>query len=124
MGVAPTKTRALAAAATVATTLVWLALAWRTPTSTFHFAPIVALGIGPWIVKSQAGRQQPVSAVATVGISLAIVGIAIAVLTTQDRMLGPTFWSESGATGEAILFSLGTAALSFAWLIAGTRESE
>lgn len=114
---------AISAAATLAATTLWAVLAWRTPTSTFHFAPIVALAVGPWVARARLGRHSFRPAVITVAISTLIVLGAVALLASQQRMLGPTFWSEDGALGEAILFAAGAAVAALAWLIAPPLQS-
>ena len=114
---------ALSAAATLAATTLWAVLAWRTPTSTFHFAPIVAIAVGPWLAKARMGRHAIGPAIITVAISTVIVLGAVALLASQDRMLGPTFWSETGAVSEAIIFSIPTAVISLAWLTLGPVQS-
>jgi hypothetical protein len=116
MPTATTKTLALATTASLLTSVLWLALAWRSPSSTFHFAPLIVAGVGPYTAKAIAGRQQVTTALLISAVSLAVVIGAIAVMTIGDRMQGPSFWSEDGAPLEAVLFAAAGAAIGIAML--------
>ena len=116
MPTATRKTLGLAVAASLLTSVVWLTLAWRSPSSTYHFAPLIAAGVGPYAAKSIAGRQQVTTALLISAISAAVVIAAIVVMAIGDRMQGPSFWSEDGALLEAVLFAAAGAAIGMAML--------
>jgi len=101
---------AWAAAAAIA----WMVLASRTPTSTFHFAPLVVAGV--WVVYdgySVAGiTQHRAVNEALVGFGLAVV--ATLVLEYMGNLTGPVFWHEgpdSPVVLEHLLFAGGGAVL-------------
>lgn len=97
---------ALAVAASTAATGLWFALAWRSPTSTYHFAPIVGAAVGPYVTRTKFGPTTLTAAVRVAALGAAITIAAALVLWSQDRMLGPTFWSEDGAVVESLAFAL------------------
>jgi len=100
-------------AVTVLVTAIWAVLAIRTPTSTFHFAPIVGGVAGPWIVRSTVGPRSSSQATIFALTSAVIVAAVGLGLHVADRLRGPTFWSESGAIGEVILFAAIGAVIGF-----------
>ncbi|MFQ5556035.1 MAG: hypothetical protein ACE5GB_00740 [Acidimicrobiales bacterium] len=94
----------------VGAALAWVALAWRTPTSTFHFAPtVVAAGWG-WVERWSTEQRRP----GLDGWSRGIGGVGLAVLATLvlwagDGLRGPTFWHARGGADvafEHVVFAL------------------
>lgn len=104
-------------AATGGVVVVWSALAARSPELTYHFAPLLAAVAGPWLVQSTLGRQDRRTAALATGVAFAMTVLTAAALHVADRLRGPTFWSDSGAFGEALLFGLIGAALGFVLLV-------
>ena len=90
--------------ASAAAALVWIVLAWRTPTSTYHFAPIVVALAGPFMVKQRSLRNTLSSVLPFVATTTGIAGVAVVVLGLADKLRGPTFWSDDGAIFEALTF--------------------
>lgn len=95
----------VAGLATAVVAGLWFVLAWRTPTSTFHFAPLIAGGIGPISVRSYLAAPTRRVVATILGMCAAIVSAAIAGLAAFDRLRGPTFWSPEGALTEVVLFA-------------------
>jgi hypothetical protein len=92
--------------APVAAALVWAVLAVRTPTSTFHFAPLVVAVVWPVFGRigdggPPAGRESLVVG-ASGGVIAVIAGLG---LQAAGKLEGPTFWSESGAIVEVLIFA-------------------
>lgn len=95
----------MAPAATVLTGILWVALAIRTPTNTFHFAPIIVAAAWPLVARdSQARTTRQAIATASASTALAL-GIGLALWAT-DRLRGPTLWNDGPTTTEIVLFSL------------------
>ena len=89
---------------------IWAALAVRNPTLTYHFAPLIAAVAGPWFTRTSVGHLDPAPALAVVAPGLLLTLVVAAALHATDHLLGPTFWSEDGAIGEAVLFAVAGAA--------------
>ena len=94
----------MGAATSMATAAIWVFLAWRTPTSTFHFAPFVAGLAGPYVASTVGQRAPARTALAVTAGCAAALTVALIVLAGADKLQGPTFWSEDGAALEAVLF--------------------
>jgi hypothetical protein len=109
----------IAAGASLLVSLIWVGLAWRTPTSTFHFAPLIAGAVGPYAAKSRTGAVSPFRALRLASAGMAALAVAIAFLATADRLQGPTFWSADGAEVEAVLFAGLGALAGLAYLLIG-----
>ncbi len=86
----------------VVAAVAWGVLAHRTPTSTFHFAPLVVAGV--WVIYdgySEAGvtqRQAVNEAVAGFVVAL----VATVTLELLDDLSGPVFW-QSGPDAPVVL---------------------
>lgn len=83
----------------------WIALAWRTPTSTHHFAPIV-VGL-MWGLAERTGspagvldRSATVTAFAG-GLGLALGSIAV--LAAADKLQGPGLYGSFPVIPELVL---------------------
>ena len=113
------RTLLVAAGTSLLVSLVWIALAWRTPTSTFHFAPLIASAVGPYAAKSAAGPLALRHAIAASAAAATVVAIAITFLLATDRLNGPTFWSADGAGLEATLFGAVGVLIGLVYVIAG-----
>lgn len=106
----------LAAIASLAAAILWIVLAWRTPTSTYHFAPIVVVLAGPFVVRQRTSHRPLVQAAKIVGISVMVAVAALVLLALATKMEGPTFWSDDGAPLEAALFTAASALAAVALL--------
>jgi hypothetical protein len=98
----------------------WVVLAIRTPTNTYHFAPLVVALAAPIAARSDPARSDPARSdlggsespwsrlfVGCVGgVVAAAIGLSLA---ASGNLEGPTFWGEGGALGEVLLFSIGGA---------------
>lgn len=95
----------VAPATTIVAGALWAVLAIRTPTNTFHFAPIIVAAAWPVIARGSQARTTR-QAVATASSSTAIaLGIGVALWAT-DRLRGPTLWHSGPAITETVLFAL------------------
>jgi len=88
------------AVVTVVVTVAWIGLAvWR-PTSTFHFAPLIAAGAWPFLLRRGPLRVAAVDAgraAAAAGVFVVIVGVG---LHLGDLLRGPTLWGSGAALIE------------------------
>ncbi len=95
----------LAPTTTVVAGAIWLVAALRTPTNTYHFAPIIVAAAWPFLARGEAARTtRQALTTATASTSVAL-GIA-AFLWMTDRLRGPTLWESDAAAFETILFAL------------------
>jgi len=88
--------------ATVVLAAVWFTLAWRSPTSTHHFAPLVVAASWGFLADVQSTAAARVAAAA--GVAVAVVtlgGLAIA-----DRLMGPTLWGSRPSWPELLGFAV------------------
>lgn len=102
------RTVLLGLGASAAVAVVWGILAWRSPTLTYHFAPIVAVLVGPMLVRGRPGARYVAGAAAVLTIATALV------LWAADKLRGPTFWSDDGAVGEALIFTIAASMIAIA----------
>lgn len=87
------------------TGLLWFLLAIRTPTNTFHFAPIIVAAAWPVVARGSSARTAS-EAIITASASTAIaLGIGFGLWGT-DRLSGPTLWHGGAAIAETVLFAL------------------
>lgn len=92
----------------LAAAIAWIVLASRTPTSTFHFAPLVVGAV--WVVVdgySEAGST-PHRAVNAAIVGFALAALATILLAVRGDLAGPVFWQEgpdSPVVFEHILFA-------------------
>lgn len=92
--------------ASLAVAGLWGLLALRSPSTTYHFAPIVVTVALPYAARAKAGdaftgRRALVIVAAGAAISL---GAVIALASTR-HLTGPTLWDSGNATIEAIAFT-------------------
>lgn len=91
------------AAATVVVTVVWVSLSLWRPTSTFHFAPLIAAGAWPFLIRRGPLRVAAVDAgraAAAAGVLVVTVGVG---LHLTDLLRGPTLWGSGAALIEVPL---------------------
>ena len=86
----------------IAFAAVWIVLAWRTPTSTHHFAPLVAAA--SWGFLTDLDKVANTRRAAMGGVAVAVV--ALVVLALNDRLLGPTLWHSRPSWPELLGFSV------------------
>lgn len=88
----------------------WIALALRTPTNTYHFAPLVVALALPVATRSDAGpaigRGRKVIVGTIGGLVAALIGLWLA---ATGNLEGPTLWGDDGALSEVLVFSIGGA---------------
>lgn len=103
----PTQLRGALLTSTVC--LVWVGLAIRSPSLTYHFAPIIAGVLWPLSMRSHGRRSTrdawTAGAAAAVLVTATSIGLHIA-----DKLEGPTFWNEGPSLTEAIVFAVVAAA--------------
>jgi len=98
----------------VAAAATWVVLAVRTPTSTFHFAPMVVAGL--WVIYdgySVAGLTQH-RAVNEALVGFGVAAAATLLLEAMGNLTGPVFWHEgpdSPVVLEHLMFAAGGAVL-------------
>lgn len=93
---------ALPATLSIAFAAVWVALAWRTPTSTHHFAPLVAAASWGYLVDLDGPATSRRAALGGVVVAL----VALLALGLNDRLLGPTLWHSRPSWPELLGFAL------------------
>jgi hypothetical protein len=84
--------------------IVWTLLAIRSPTLTYHFAPLMAAAITPlW---SRRNRRQSLAAASRLGVaSFGAVSALGVVLWATDNLRGPTLWESDGSLIEVVIFA-------------------
>jgi len=90
------------AAATLGLAAVWFVLAWRTPTSTHHFAPLVVAAA--WGFMTDRSDRRSVVLAAALGTMVALA--TVLALGAGDRLLGPTLWHSRPSWPELAGFAL------------------
>lgn len=93
--------------APIAAITLWVVLAVRTPTNTFHFAPIVVAMAWPILRRVDAGRpipQREAIVASATGVVLAVV--VGAVLSLTGNLDGPTFWGDGESVVDDPLFEV------------------
>lgn len=90
------------AALSVGLGLIWLVLAWRTPTATHHFAPMVIAAA--WGFVATIDDRAAAWRAAVGGVVVAV--LALAVLGVTGHLLGPTLWHSRPSWPELLGFSL------------------
>ena len=81
---------------------LWLVLAWRSPTSTHHFAPLVVAG--SWGFVSELGDRRATISAAVGGVLVALT--TLVALALADKLGGPTLWEARPSWPELTGFSL------------------
>lgn len=93
----------LGAAITGLVAIAWVGLSARSPTLTYHFAPLI--GAAAWPAALRGGRPVRVSPLdarrAAIG-AAALTYLATAVLLVFDWLRGPTFWDSGPAIVEVV----------------------
>ncbi|MGI9597995.1 MAG: hypothetical protein ACR2QK_17660 [Acidimicrobiales bacterium] len=82
-------------AASVSAAALWVILAWRSPTSTHHFAPLVIAGVWGFLARHDEAMPRPSRAdrLLMLGGGLAVAATAQVVLTAADKLDGPRLLS-------------------------------
>lgn len=96
--------------AVVAVATVWTVLAFRRPTSTYHFAPLVVGAAWPVVARMIRGSLTTGEAVrASVGglVAVSLVTLDLAVL---NALQGPAFFGLSSEVEAVVFGSIGAAA--------------
>ncbi len=101
----------------VAAAVAWIVLAARTPTSTFHFAPMVVAAA--WVIYDgySEGGVTPHRAVNDALAGLFVAAAATTLLELRGDLLGPVFWPhgpDSPVVAEHLMFAAGGAILGLA----------
>ncbi len=115
--------------ASLAAAGLWLVLAWRSPTLTHHFAPLIAAALWGIIARNPPGAAQPdrserLTPESSVIRSSFVGGFAIAAATTlillvADKLQGPGLYGNFPVPAELFLHALGGAVIgSRAWTLA------
>ncbi|MCP3987878.1 MAG: hypothetical protein GY724_02290 [Actinomycetia bacterium] len=87
---------------TVGIGALWFILAWRSPSSTHHFAPLVTAGA--WGFISELGDRRATFTAAIGGVVVALA--ALVALALADRLGGPTLWGARPSWPELVGFAV------------------
>lgn len=89
---------------TVVVLVVWTLLALRSPTLTYHFAPLIAAAITP-LWSRRDGRQTTAAAGRLGALSFGVVSALGFGLWATGILQGPTLWESDGAIIEVVIFA-------------------
>lgn len=113
--------RARPALASIALAGVWFVLAWRTPTSTHHFAPLVVAAAWGFLADADSAAASRWAA----GAGVVVAAGTVLALSVSDRLLGPTLWHSRPSWPELLGFAvLGGVITLVRGLSAGDRNRE
>ena len=90
--------------------VIWLVLAWRNPSLTYHFAPLIGGAIWPLSLRSQGQASAQDGRIAAAG-ALAMMLVVTVILLIGNAMAGPNFLHQGPAWPEAVLFAVVGAAI-------------
>ena len=99
---------AAGAALSVVAAAFWVALAWRTPTSTHHFAPFIVAMLWGFIERSTSD-DGALSRAATGWAFLGGIALAIgatALLSVADKLQGPGLYGSVPVIPELVVHSI------------------
>ncbi len=97
------RTHLLGAGLSALVAVAWVGLAARSPTATFHFAPLIAAAAWPAALRGTGPLRVARSDAAQGAVGAAAISfVAMAVLLVFDRMRGPTFWDAGPAVVEVV----------------------
>jgi len=93
-----------AVAVSGAVALGWALMASTHPTTTYHFAPVVAVAVLTFYVRARVEQPVPFR----IGLNLSAAGALIALITTAvienlDAPQGPTLWGPGSALAETLV---------------------
>ena len=103
--------------------LLWALLAWNSPSTTYHFAPlIVAAAVPGALLLGEAKVPGPTLILA--GAASGVLALVVTtVLGTADRLIGPSLLPFGGAVAEALVFAaVGVLAATTVTAIASSRR--
>ena len=86
----------------LAIALGWTLLALRSPTTTYHLAPVLVTIAPIWIIRRQ-GNARGKHAIQYIVIGAAIAALTTVVLSASGNLRGPTLTGSRGAAAEAML---------------------
>ena len=90
--------------------VVWIVLAWRNPSLTYHFAPLIGAAAWPLSLRTQGRRHITDARLGGLG-GFGVMTVVTVILLIAGRMDGPNFLHVGPAWPEAILFAVIGAAL-------------
>jgi len=106
----------------VALAALWAVLAWNSPSTTYHLAPLLVAGVTPAALLLSDGPLETVLGAGAIGASLALV--TTAGLGMAERLIGPSLLPSGGAVLEAMVFAaLGAAAGTVAAAVTAVRRA-
>jgi len=89
--------------------LAWIVLAWRSPTLTYHFAPLIGGAVGPLSLRTLGRADAQIGRTVGALVLAMMLGVTL-ILEVAGRQEGPNFLEVGPAWPEAVLFAvLGTA---------------
>ncbi len=102
---------------TLVVAVVWTLLAGWRPTTTWHLAPLILAASWAWVVGQDASSGDPSARrriVAAGGGGLGVALVLTGVLSSAGRLDGPTWTGSGPAAAEALVLSVGGAAVATA----------
>jgi len=89
--------------------LAWIVLAWRSPTLTYHFAPLIGGAVGPLSLRTLGRADAQIGRTVGALVLAMMLGVTL-ILEVAGRQEGPNFLEVGPAWPEAVLFAVfGTA---------------
>lgn len=85
----------------LALAVLWAVLAWRSPTSTHHFAPFVVAAAWGFLTDTEG----PVAAWWAASAGFVVAATTVLVLGLSDRLDGPTLWGARPSWPELLGFA-------------------
>ena len=82
--------------------VVWFVLAWRSPSSTHHFAPLVIAAA--WGFLTDVGGTAAARFAAAAGTAVAV--LTLVALAIGDKLMGPTLWGSRPSWPELLGFAV------------------
>jgi len=108
----------------IALAALWAVLAWNSPSTTYHLAPLLVAGVIPAALLLGDERSPAEIVLTAGGIGAALALVTTAGLGLAERLIGPSLLPASGAVMEAVVFAaLGAAAGTVAAAVASVRRA-
>lgn len=99
------------ALASLGAAVLWAALAGWRPGVTLHLAPVIVVGIAPYVAWSRSPGNHRVGVVASAVLGGGIAALTVATLAAAGWLEGPT-WFASDASREALILAATATAVS------------
>jgi len=104
-------------------TLLWAVLAWNSPSTTYHLAPLLVAIAIPGMLRLNSEGVPPRLLVTAGFTGFALTLAATGILGWSDRLVGPSLLPFGGAVAEAVVFATGGALIVTAVTVFTTARS-